>query len=244
MSIAGCGACVPDPDAAVHAGVRDHEIDLSLLAPMVRRRTSTATRVAISAATRACRDAGKGTDLPAIFVSAMGEIQATDRLCEAITAEDLPLSPTLFHNSVHNTAAGYWSIAAKSTAPMQAMAALNDCLQLGLMEAWAQLATGAGHVLLVCFDEDMPPALLPDHAWRPCAAALVLEPAAAGGPTLSIPPCQDETADTGCLSRLAEQNQTMACLKLIARLRSGGSGTHTVGIDPCDPNKVAELYLP
>jgi len=72
VSIDGCGVCVPDPDLAEGADLRDYEVDLSLLAPMTRRRTSQATRVAVSAATRACRDAGEGTDMAAVFVSAIG----------------------------------------------------------------------------------------------------------------------------------------------------------------------------
>ena len=72
---------------------------------MARCRTNSATRIAISAARRAT--ANNGRSPPAIFISTLGEMQITDTLYNAIAHQNYPLSPTQFHNSVHNTAAGY-----------------------------------------------------------------------------------------------------------------------------------------
>ncbi len=243
LAIDGFGVCLPDQDLATRTGIRDCEMDLSLLAPLVRRRTSQATRVAVSAATRACREAGQGTDMAAVFVSAIGEIQTTDKLCEVITAADFPLSPTLFHNSVHNTAAGYWSIASGSKAPMQAMAGLNDCFRLGLLEAWLQIETGADRVLLVCYDETMPSALQPEYNWQPCAIALVLGAAPGQRATLLAPVITNKPADSLCLEQLVKENQAMVALPLIRRLQEGVSGSCQVALDPCFPDTVAELQI-
>jgi len=243
LAIDGCGVCLLDQDLAVRAGVKDYGQDLSLLAPLVRRRTSQATRAAVSAATRACCDAGAGTDMAAVFVSAIGEIQTTDKLCEAITAQDFPLSPTLFHNSVHNTAAGYWSIASGSKAPMQAMAALNDCLRQGLLEAWSQIETGADRVLLVCYDETMPNTLKPEYNWQPCAVALVLGAAPGQRATLIVPLCTNPPADLACLEHLAKENPAMVALPLIQRLQEGSAGSCQVALDPCFPDTPAELKI-
>ena len=108
MAILGTGLCIKDNGIAAQQGFHDCALDVSLLPAMVRRRTSLATRVAISAATRACANADSSQQLPAVFVSLSGEIQVTDKLCRAIAKNDYPLSPTQFHNSVHNTASSYW----------------------------------------------------------------------------------------------------------------------------------------
>ena len=182
IAILGSGLCIPDPQIADQLGLsetgQETGIDVGILSAMVRRRTSTATRVAITAASRACGCTGTASasnaQAPAIFVSSVGEMQVTDTLCAAIARQDYPLSPTLFHNSVHNTAAGYWSMATGNMAAMQAMGALQDGFALGLLEAWCQLRTGAGRVLLVVFDQAMPERLLPDYRWHDCGFALLL----------------------------------------------------------------------
>ena len=189
IEVLGCGQCIPDPQLVTKLGLagtgRETGIDVGILPAMVRRRTSTATRVAITAASRAC--SGTASDAqasnpqtPAIFVSSVGEMQVTDTLCAAIAQQDYPLSPTLFHNSVHNTAAGYWSMATGNMAAMQAMGALQDGFALGLLEAWCQLRTSAGRVLLVVFDQAMPEGLVPDYRWSDCGFALLLGRAGAG----------------------------------------------------------------
>ena len=68
VAILGSGLCIPDEDVATALGFADAGVDASILAPMVRRRTSMATRVAITAAGRACTAAGIVQKLPAVFV--------------------------------------------------------------------------------------------------------------------------------------------------------------------------------
>ena len=187
MSILGYGVCIEDNDYATSLGYSDSSIDASILPPMIRRRTSLATKMAVSALDKACTQAGVTTEHPVIFVSCAGEMSVTNQLCQAIAAAQFPLSPTLFHNSVHNSAAGYWSMAVKSMAPMQSMAGLEDSFALGLLEAYCQLDNGVEHVLMVSYDESMPEYLLKDYLWQACAIALVLSPAMPGKPSLSRP---------------------------------------------------------
>jgi len=87
------------------------------------------------------------------------------------------ISPTLFHQSVHNTAAGYWGIA---TACQQSSTALScyDCSFVGgLLEAASCAGLEHQSVLLVAYD--LPPPA-PLYAARPIevgfAVALVLSP--------------------------------------------------------------------
>lgn len=243
VGIAGHGACIPDTAAAQALDIRDAELDLSLLPAMVRRRTSEATRIAISAATRACRDAGSTLDMPGVFVSAIGEAATTEKLCQSITQCAFPLSPTLFHNSVHNTAAGYWSIAAKSMAPMQAMSALNGCVTLGLLEAWTQIVCGAERVLLVCYDESTPRDWPPGFDWQPSAMALVLEAASARHPSLRVPLHADRTASADCLTRFAQHNPIADALPLVAHLQRGQPGRYVIALDPCIEQGRGQLEI-
>lgn len=187
ISILGSGVCIPDEVTAESLGFADCGLNPSVLPPLIRRRTSLATRMALTAADRACRDADVMPDMPAIFASSVGESKVTDRLCQAIVAAEFPLSPTQFHNSVHNTAAGYWSIATGSMQPMTAMGAMQDSFALGLLEAWCQIQQGQQRLLLICFDEGIPEFLLPGHRWQPCAAALVLGTQQTGRAAISMP---------------------------------------------------------
>lgn len=187
MNLLGTGLCFQDQDASARQGFNACEIDASILKPMIRRRTSIATKMSITALERACKDAGVEMDMPVIFTSSVGEMAVTDTLCRAIAESRFPLSPTQFHNSVHNTAAGYWSMTVNSMAPMQSMAGMEDSFVMGLLEAYCQLHTGVERLLLVSYDESMPPELLPDYQWQACSTAWVLGASDASGPRLSRP---------------------------------------------------------
>ena len=73
-------------------------------------------------------------DVATVFASS-GRTGVLDQLCTTLAAPTRMISPTLFHQSVHNTAAGYWGIA---TACQQSSTALScyDCSFVGgLLEA-------------------------------------------------------------------------------------------------------------
>lgn len=230
MSVLGTGLCIPDDEIATQWGFEHCGIDASVLAPMIRRRASQATRMAVSALDRACTDADINRDLPVIFVSSVGEMAVTDRLCSAIARAEFPLSPTLFHNSVHNTAAGYWSMSVQSMAPMHAMAALDDGFALGLLEAWSQLASGVPRLLMVCYDETMPAQLLPDYTWHCCAIALVLEPYSDGKGLLSIPYQNNTVAERHAL--FSSENPAQAGLPLLKAIKNDRPATQSIQISP------------
>lgn len=243
MAVLGTGLCLPDEQTAAACGFSDCALDASLLPPLVRRRTSMATRMAVCAADRACTAAGGERDLSAVFVSAAGEMQVTDKLCSAIARQQYPLSPTLFHNSVHNTAAGYWSMATGSMAPMQAMAALDDGLALGLLEAWCQLQTTVERVLLVVYDESLPEQLLPDYHWDNCALALVLGTETAGAPVLSVPYRSGEIPAGAGARRLKAANPAMAGLALLRLLQQPAPGPHRVALTDGEPGWSTDLVI-
>jgi hypothetical protein len=211
---------------------------------MVRRRTSNATRVAITAAGRACAAAGNNHQLPAIFVSSVGEMQVTDKLCRSISRQEYPLSPTLFHNSVHNTAAGYWSMATGSMASMQAMGALDDGFALGLLEAWCQLQTVTEQVLLVVYDEAMPEQLLPDYTWKACAFALVLDRDVRNHPLVHRP-FQATVPDSAWpITDFSVSNPAMAALPLFQALQQATSSQQQITLSSGARPWLVDIVIP
>ena len=58
-----------------------------------------------------------------VFGSVNGDGAVVDAILEALAGPTASVSPTQFHNSVHNAAAGYWSIGTGSRRPRPASAA-------------------------------------------------------------------------------------------------------------------------
>jgi hypothetical protein len=180
--------CTPDLELLQPFGLEGYTIDKSLIPITIRRRTALSTRMAITAATMACRQAQTDrSQLTSIFVSLGGEIQITDTLCRLLPDKTALLSPTQFHNSVHNTTAGYWGILNHCQQPSTAIAANDDGFAMGLLEAWSQLQQTT-ELLLVCYDELWPQYLAPpigSHAFA-CAFVLTTHNDAAY-PSISVP---------------------------------------------------------
>ena len=125
----------------------------TLLAANERRRAPATVAVALEAALAACEAAGReAAPLPSVFTSTHGELAITDYMCETLATDPGSISPTRFHNSVHNAAAGYWTIGAGAMTPATAISAYDASFGQGLLEALVQLATGTDAVLLVAYD--------------------------------------------------------------------------------------------
>src|SRR3546814_20327507 len=75
------------------------------------------------------------------------------RSSAAVATPERIVSPTDFHNSVHNAAAGYWGIGTGSRAPSTTLAGYDESFALGLLEAGLQVVGDRRAVLLVVFDE-------------------------------------------------------------------------------------------
>lgn len=187
MSLLGFGACAPDPEFRARLPFPVCDIDRDAIPPLLRRRSSQATQMAFSAATVACTQARRSAaTLPSVFASVAGEIRTTDLLCTELVRPDGVISPSVFHNSVQNTAAGYWTIAQQCLQPATALAAGADTFAMALLEAWCQLACLGGELLLVCYDESLPKCLVPGLAEPAFACALVLAAGAVEGRILQI----------------------------------------------------------
>jgi hypothetical protein len=110
-----------------------------------------------------------------------------DRLCTDIYVNRVPVSPTVFHNSVHNAVAGYWSIAHSCRQGSTSLAAWDGSLAAGLLESAAQLACAERPVLLVAYDVPGTGALGPHRPFpAPFACALLLALAPVAGSLASL----------------------------------------------------------
>lgn len=94
--------------------------------------------------------------LPTIFSSSGGDGANFHAICETLASEDRHLSPTRFHNSVHNASSGYWSIATQDMSASNVLCAHDASFGAGLLEAMAQLGVDGGTVALVAYEADYP----------------------------------------------------------------------------------------
>lgn len=125
-----------------------------LLAANERRRAPESVAVALEVALAACQAADRDpATLASVFASTHGDLGITDYMSTTLAGDDpASISPTRFHNSVHNAAAGYWTIGAGCMHPATALSAYDATFAQGLLEALVQLATGQEAILLAAYD--------------------------------------------------------------------------------------------
>jgi hypothetical protein len=196
----------------------------AMLPPNERRRMSDPTRWALAAGHEAlCAGELADADVATVFVSCGSDGRITQQICEALATPAREVSPTRFHNSVHNAPAGYWSIAMSSCAPSTSLCAGAGSFGAALLEAAAQALVEARPVLLIAYDLPYPEPLR--AVWTladPFAVAVLLAHADtdAAGPRvrieLSSAPPGDDWPDA--LPRELARNPAAAALPLLAIL--------------------------
>ncbi len=124
-----------------------------ILAAAERRRAPDSVALALEVATLAMADAGRqGQSLASVFTSAHGDLAVSDYMCTTLASQPALISPTRFHNSVHNAPAGYWTIGTGCMAASSAVSAFTQSFAAGLLEAATQCVADDVAVLLVAFD--------------------------------------------------------------------------------------------
>jgi hypothetical protein len=139
------------------------------LPPAERRRTGLAIKVALAVAQEAI-DAGQldAKQLATVFTSSGADNDNCDAICKTLASDDRSISPTRFHNSVHNAPAGYWGIASGAMTPATVLCAHDASFGAGLLEAMTQVAVEGWGTLLIAYDMPYPEPL---HAKRPLPSA-------------------------------------------------------------------------
>ena len=118
-----------------------------------RRRSPLPVRLAVETSWQATQAANiDPKELTCVFVSGFGDTQLTDYMCKVLATESKELSPTKFHNSVHNAAAGYWTISTGCEKAANSVAGFQDSVSLTLMEAMIQCQQEKKPILLTFFD--------------------------------------------------------------------------------------------
>ena len=205
----------------------------AILPPTERRRAGPVVRLALAVAQEAAASSGLPPgDLRSVFGSSNGDGMVVGGILDAMArgpAGERVVSPTQFHNSVHNAAAGYWSIANGSRQPATCLGAHDCTWAASLLKAMVEVAAERQPVLLCCYDHPLPPPL---DVLRPTVAAfgagLVLAPDGAG-PVLRLH-LGDGPADRiplgDGLDALMGGNAAARALPLLAALARGGASAH------------------
>ena len=201
-----------------------------LLPPAERRRTGVIVKLTLAAGLEATRRAGvNAAQLAAVFSSSGGDGVNCHEICQVLASGDRQLSPTRFHNSVHNAASGYWGIATGATPAVNALCGYDASFGAGLLEALTQVAIERIPVLLIAYDCSYPE---PIRAARPIpdafAVALVLTPAQQPASLARIEAhLADAPADTladPALEGLRRAIPAARSLPLLERLAAGRHG--------------------
>ena len=215
-----------------------------------RRRVGVPVRLALSVGHEAFSAAGRDAAQTAtVLASSGGDCDNIHQLCETLAGADRAISPTRFHNSVHNAAAGYWGIATRSRAASTSLSCHDASFAAGLLETAAQCAADGVAVALIAYDHPYPQPLA---ALRPIAdsfgVALVAAPQRTGralaaldvdyiprpAPATRVPDDALERVRTGVPAA-----RSLPLLQLLARGAAGtvvldyGGGHLRVAVTPC-----------
>ena len=118
-----------------------------------RRRAPLPVKAAVDVSWQALQQSGiASSEVACVFGSGLGDTEITDYMCRALTTAEKQLSPTKFHNSVHNAAAGYWTISTHCMKSANSIAAYHMTAGLALLEAMTQCVLHNEPVLITLFD--------------------------------------------------------------------------------------------
>jgi len=213
-----------------------------------RRRTGSIVKLALGVGFEATSRAGVDpATLPSVFCSSGADGQNCHEICEVLASSERQLSPTRFHNSVHNAAAGYWSIATGATPASSALCAFDASFAAGLLEALVQVVVDRTAVLLIAYDASYPQPL---HAKRPIAdafaVALVLAPEARAASsarlTATFTDASTDRIPEPQIEALRSSIPAARCLPLLRRLARRETGCAV--IDYLDTQRLAVEVVP
>lgn len=127
------------------------------LPPAERRRAGVSIKLAFAAGFDAIRQAGADPSrLRSVFTSTGGDCDNCHAILETLASADRAVSPTRFHNSVHNAPSGYWGIATACRATSTSLCAYDGSFAAGLLEAATQVTSSGEPCLLLAYDSPYP----------------------------------------------------------------------------------------
>jgi len=201
-----------------------------LLPPAERRRASRVVKLALGLGLQAAAHAQQDVaTLATVFAASGADGHNCHALCEQLATDDRQISPTRFHNSVHNAAAGYWGIATRSMASCQVLCAFDGSFGAGLLDAAAQVLCERQPVLLIAYDSEYPQPLHAKRDTPDCAGvAMLLSPqrTAQSVASLEIAPgaMTPQVMEEAGLEQLRAQIPAMRALPLLQQLARARAG--------------------
>ncbi len=220
----------------------------SILPPAERRRASRVVKLTLAVGLEAAAHAGADVATLATVFSASGaDGHNCHALCEQLASDDRQISPTRFHNSVHNAAAGYWGIATGAMAPCQVICAYDASFGAGLLDALGQVVVDRQPTLLIAYDSEYP---APLFAKRPvpdvAGVALLLTPKRSERSLASITVTPASTAveplADAALETLRVSIPALRALPLLQKLARGDAGE--VCLDYLPPMQLQVAIAP
>lgn len=212
------------------------------------RRANSQIRLGVAVAAQAVAASGlEPTDLYTVFAASEGDGVTAHEVCSAVTGPEPTVSPTRFHNSVHNAPAGNWVIAVQAQGPSTSLAAYDGSFGVGLVEAAAQAGVEGRSVLLATHDTKGPPTL---DELRPLhgsfGIALVLTPEEGCGRLAELD-CrlvrregQESRFGVPGLETLRTGNPAGRALVILDRIARGDAGTVWL---PCSDTQDLEVEV-
>jgi hypothetical protein len=259
IAVEGIGVWAPElPDWVAAQNILCDDVDIAAnaanrpsaaaLPAAERRRAPESVLIAVEAAQQACAMAGREPgDLPHVFASTYGDLAINDYLCATLARAPCEVSPTRFHNSVHNAPAGYWAIATGCHEGSTAISAGAATFGAGLLEAALLAHSESRAVLLVAYDV---PATGPLQDVIACrsrfAAALVLappSPRACARLRLRVIAATPVLAREPTLLQACHAGNPAACgLPLLAALALRAAGTLSLAAGPALELRMEILF--
>lgn len=159
-------------------GTFDPSVDapeVGLLSGPLRRRATRLTRMAVEVLQQATSAAGCDVaTVPIVWATCHGEHASAIKILGMMRSGEGKLSPTHFHNSVHNTASGYASIATGNRAPSTTLTGGVELVASTFLEAICHLEAAAENVVVVLADELLMPPFDQSDGTSPLALAFCL----------------------------------------------------------------------
>jgi hypothetical protein len=228
--------------AALPAGAALELPSPDTLPPNERRRASRVVRLSLACAEQALRTSPFAINsLRMVFASDEGTGEVNQQLLEALATTRL-ISPSLFHNSVHNAPSGYLSIGSRNRQSATSVSLGRESFASGLLCAASEACSSAQPVLFLSYDPAMTEplrALLPVEqatasAWIIASGRQPASPAALASFALSLHPATSAAnhALPGWLPAAWAANssaQSLVALALLADMQTSAGCDFALG---------------
>lgn len=212
---------------------------IAALPPAERRRTGSVVKLAVNVGLEALAQARRDPcDMATVFASSGADGDTIHAILSDLSAGDGQISPTRFHNSVHNAPSGYWALACAATAPSTSLCGFNGSFAMGFLDAAAQVWVDRRPVTVMSYDLPYPEPL---HATRPLhhvfGVALVLSPERSDRSLAEFCVTTRQSSEAGCamthpaLEALRRDNPAARSLPLLQALATDSRNVVIEGIE-------------